>query len=250
MVSVDVVILTKNSERMLDECLRAVYRNVPVGHLIIVDGHSTDGTMDIIERFNKKYHNVMVVQDNGTRATARQKGIKHVTTEWFMFVDSDVVLCEEWYRKAANFINDDVGAIWGIEVWSTIQNPFILKFFLWLTLKIFDIRGGTHDTLMRTKAVSDIMIPKNLHVFEDAYIKNWITQKGYKVVACYNPFCVHYRPKSVWTLRGSLDLILESVRIGSFKLLTKLVPAYSFYTLYTIYQFIMQHKHKRRNFKK
>jgi len=39
-----------------------------------------------------------------------------------------------------------VGAIWGIEVWSTIKNPKTLKLFLTTTRKIFEVRGGTHDT--------------------------------------------------------------------------------------------------------
>jgi glycosyltransferase involved in cell wall biosynthesis len=202
-MDVDVVIITKNSERVLNECLKSVYKNVPVNHLIVVDGYSTDKTLEIVRQFQKEHGNVLVIQDNGTRATARQKGIDQVKTEWFMFVDSDAVLCKDWFKKAEKHLGENVGAIWGIEVWSTIQNPVVLKIFLLVTRKIFDLRGGTHDTLIRTDLVKDIEIPKILHVFEDAYIKDWITQKGYKLIACYNPFCLHFRPASVWTIRGS-----------------------------------------------
>jgi glycosyltransferase involved in cell wall biosynthesis len=236
MNSVDVVLLTKNSERALEKCLTSVYKNVPVGKLIAVDGYSTDRTLDILNKFDEKYGNVKVVFDRGTRATARQKGIRQVTTEWFMFVDSDVVLSRNWHQKATQYIDENVGAVWGIEVWSTIHNQATLKLFLWITRKIFEIRGGTHDTLTRTKLVADIEIPKNLHVFEDAYIKDWINKKGYKTVACYDPYCIHYRPSSVWTLKGSLNLVAEASKIGSFKLLVKLLPAYGFYTAYSAYQ--------------
>ncbi|MEM3356753.1 MAG: glycosyltransferase family A protein, partial [Candidatus Bathyarchaeia archaeon] len=143
---VDVVVITKNSDRMLRECLESVYGNVPVNRLIVVDGYSTDKTLEIVQRFQKKYGNVLLLHDRGNRATARQKGIAHVETEWFMFVDSDVVLCEGWFRKAEKHLAADVGAVWGIEVWSTIKNPRVLKMFLWITRKIFDLRGGTHDT--------------------------------------------------------------------------------------------------------
>jgi glycosyltransferase involved in cell wall biosynthesis len=236
MTSVDVVLLTKNSEKVLEKCLKSVYQNVPVEQLIAVDGYSTDGTLDILKQFNEKYHNVKIIYDRGTRATARQKGIRHVSTDWFMFVDSDVVLCRNWHQKAIKWLDKDVGAIWGIEVWSTLQNQTTLKLFLWITRKIFEIRGGTHDTLIRTTTVADIRIPKKLHVFEDAYIKDWITKKGYKTIACYDPYCVHYRPQSVWTLKGSLGILAEAARFGSFKLLIKLVPAYGFYTAYSVYQ--------------
>jgi glycosyltransferase involved in cell wall biosynthesis len=236
-MDVDVVIITKNSEHMLSECLKSVYKNVPVNRLIVVDGGSTDKTLAIVREFQKKHGNILVLQDRGTRATARQKGIDQVKTEWFMFVDSDAVLCKDWFKKAEKHLGQNVGAIWGIEVWSTIQNPVLLKTFLWITRKIFDLRGGTHDTLIRTDLVRDIEIPKVLHVFEDAYIKDWITQKGYKLIACYNPYCLHFRPASVWTIRGSLNIIADAIRAGRLTLLVKLTFAYGFYTTYSLYQF-------------
>jgi len=177
-----------------------------------------------------------VVQDRGNRASARQLGLRQVSTEWFMFVDSDVTLCKDWFQKAKKYVGNDVGGIWGIEVWSTIQSPAMLKMFLWVTRKIFDLRGGTHDTLVRTSLVKDIEIPKGLHVFEDAYIKDWITKKGYKVIACYDPYCIHYRSEDVWTLRGSLNIIADAIRFGRLTLLVKLTFAYGFYTAYSLYQ--------------
>jgi glycosyltransferase involved in cell wall biosynthesis len=202
-----------------------------------VDGYSTDRTLKIVHEFHEKHGNVLVIQDNGTRATARQKGIEQVKTDWFMFVDSDAVLCKDWFKKAEDHMGKDVGAVWGIEVWSTIQHPSILKMFLWITRRIFDLRGGTHDTLIRTDLVKDIKIPKVLHVFEDAYIKDWITQKGYKMVACYDPYCVHFRPASVWTIQGSLNIIADAIRVGRLTLFVKLTVAYGFYTAYSMYQF-------------
>ncbi len=236
-MDVDVVLLTKNSEKKLRECLESIYRNVPVNHLIVIDGYSTDKTLEIVREFQKKHGNVLVMQDRGNRASARQKGLRRVSTEWFMFVDSDVILCEGWFKKAEKYVDKDVGGIWGIEVWSTIQSPAMLKMFLWITRKIFDLRGGTHDTLVRTGLVKDIEIPKGLHVFEDAYIKDWITQKGYKVIACYDPYCIHYRSENVWTLRGSLNIIVDAIRFGRLTLLVKLTFAYGFYTAYSLYQF-------------
>jgi glycosyltransferase involved in cell wall biosynthesis len=237
-MDVDVVIITKNSEHMLSECLKSVYKNVPVNRLIVVDGYSTDKTLEIVHEFQKKHGNILLIQDRGNRATARQKGINQVKTEWFMFVDSDAVLCKDWFKKAEKHLGQNVGAVWGIEVWSTIQNPAVLKIFLLVTRKIFDLRGGTHDTLIRTDLVKDIEIPKILHVFEDAYIKDWITQKGYKLTACYDPYCIHYRPSSVWTIQGSLNIIADAIRFGRLTLLVKLTFAYGFYTTYSLYQFL------------
>lgn len=235
--SIDVVLLTKNSERALIKCLDSLYQNVPVHQLIVVDGYSTDKTLEILETYNQTHHDVKVIFDRGTRASARQKGIMAVQTEWFMFIDSDVVLCRGWFEKAVKNIAPKVGAVWGTEVWSTLKNPKMLKLFLVVTRKIFEVRGGTHDTLIRASLVKDIQIPSELHVFEDAYIKDHINKKGFKVVACYDPFCIHFRPDSVWTFQGSLNLVAEALRLGSPRLISKLLLAYGFYTGYAVYQF-------------
>ena len=236
MDSVDVVLITKNSARLLRRCVESIYQNVPVAKLIVVDGYSTDCTLKILEGFKQKYGNLQVILDRGTRATARQKGIENVTTEWFMFVDSDVVLCRGWYEKARQYIQPEVGGVWGIEIWSTITKPKTLRLFLTITRKIFEVRGGTHDTLIRSSLIRDMKIPSQLHVFEDAYIKDWITAKGFRVLACYSPFCIHYRPQTVWSFRGSLDLVAESLRFGNFRLISRLLLAYGFYAAYSIYQ--------------
>ncbi len=233
------MVLTKNSERVLEKSVGSIYDNLPVNKLIVVDGYSTDRTLEILERFNRTYHNVEVTMDKGTRATAREKGIRQVSTEWFVFVDSDVVLCHDWYKKALNQVDKNTGAVWGIEVWSTIRSPRTLRAFLAVTRKIFELRGGTHDTMIKTELVRDIVIPQNLHVFEDAYIKEWIIKKGYRVVASYSPFCIHYRPKEVWTLKGSLRIVSDAFRFGGAKLVARLVFAYGFYTAYSVYQLLI-----------
>ena len=38
----DVIVLTKNSERLLEQCFDSIFENVPVNRLIVVDGYSTD----------------------------------------------------------------------------------------------------------------------------------------------------------------------------------------------------------------
>ena len=94
------VILTKNSEHLLNKCLKSIYGNVPVKRLIIVDEFSTDNTLKIINEFNKKHGNVKIITEKGSRAKARERGIREVKTEWFMFLDSDVILCKDWFKRA------------------------------------------------------------------------------------------------------------------------------------------------------
>ena len=239
---VDVVVLTKNSERMLEKCLASIFETVPVNHLIVVDGYSTDHTIDILNDFQKRHGNLLIVEDRGTRGSARLMGIRLVETEWFLFVDSDVTLCGGWFEKAMKFVDGNVGAVWGIEIWDGIQNSAVLSLFLQITRRIFEMRGGTHDLLVRYEAIKDIDIPKDLHVFEDAFIAEWITKKGYRLVPTYDPYCIHYRPPAVWTFKGSIDIIVDTLRFGSIKKMPKLTLAYGFYTAYVLYRSSLEKK--------
>lgn len=190
---VDVVMLTKNSEHLLSKCLESIYRNVPVNRLVVVDAFSTDRTTAILDEFSKQYGNVKIITDKSSRGEARQRGIQEVETDWFMFVDSDVILCEDWFKKASRHVRKDVGAIWGVDIPGDIESKFMIKVLQWMETRVFNIRGGTHDILIRYDAVKDIRIPAELHTLEDAYIKEWITSKKYRVIVSYESHCRHYK---------------------------------------------------------
>jgi glycosyltransferase involved in cell wall biosynthesis len=237
-IEIDVVVLTKNSERILTECLASIYKNVPVNKLIVVDGYSTDSTLEIVKEVQERYGNVVLIQDKGTRGSARQKAISKVETDWFIFVDSDVILCSGWFAKVEKLMKGNVGAIWGIEIWSVLKDSRILKLFERVTMKIFEKRGGTHDLLVRRKAIEGIRIPFHLHTYEDCYIKSWICKSGYKVIPVYEPYCIHYRPENVWGLKKSIDLIASDLKFAIRR--PQLLLSYAFYSAIVLSQNLLR----------
>jgi glycosyltransferase involved in cell wall biosynthesis len=197
-MKLDVVLLTKNSLKpCLSECVDSIYRNIPVNRLLVVDGGSTDGTLELLRR----YPNVVVIEDlHGTRATARQKGINAVETNWHVHVDSDVILCDEWFEKAWGSVADDVGAIWGVAVPNEkhyYNAVYAMSKYYHTSVKNLMVRQMrserymTHDTLIRTSTVKDIKIPPNLHIYEDDYIGQHIIRKGYRFLKVPEPYCLH-----------------------------------------------------------
>jgi glycosyltransferase involved in cell wall biosynthesis len=216
MQAIDVVVLTKNSEHLLDKCLTSIYANVPVKNLIVVDGFSTDGTLKIVNKINEEHGNITVLNENGSRAKAREKGLRQVRTEWFMFVDSDVILSRDWFRKAEKSIKTDVAAIWGvnIDVIPSMKDKRFLKLQSLIARQCFNLRGGMHDTLIRREAVEAIRIPEQLHVYEDAYIINWIKEKGYKVVIGDDMYCLHFKPPENWNLENGISQAILEVKCG------------------------------------
>jgi glycosyltransferase involved in cell wall biosynthesis len=193
---IDVILLTKNSECMLRNCLDSLYSNVPVNRLIVVDGYSSDNTLQIL----KEYPKVLIVFDDGTRATARQKGIKMIETEWFMFLDSDVVLKKGWFDIVTSLIQPHIGGVQGRELpifeeldeiadaIATLKRRFGFP----VKKTIFGWRAFMGDTLIRTEAVKDIRIPPWLHVYEDNYIQRYIVKRGFKWVETKEHVCLHH----------------------------------------------------------
>lgn len=235
--------ITKNSDFMLKRCIESIYENLPVKNLIVVDGFSTDGTLDIIHQLNKKFKTIKVIKLNGTRALAREIGISYVGTKWFMFVDSDVILSKGWYQAAKKQINDDIGCIWGvnIDVVPGIKDKWFIRLQSFVANYCFSIRGGTHDTLIRLEAVKDIKIPDYLNAYEDAYIINWIKKKGYKTIIGKDLYCFHYKPSGNWNRKKGLSHAIEEVRCGLvYSHAYKFALFYPFFMFFWFLQFILQ----------
>ena len=216
MQGIDVVVLTKNSEHLLNKCILSIYKNVPVNKLIVVDGFSTDGTLKIVSDFKERYGNVEVLSINGSRARAREKGIDEVETDWFLFVDSDVILSRNWFEKVKSKMQGGVGAIWGvnIDVIPNLSNKHFLNLQRMIARQCFALRGGTHDTLIRRDLVDGIKIPEHLHTYEDAFIMNWIKGKGFRTVVAEDVYCLHFKSPENWNPGSAFSEAILEIKCG------------------------------------
>jgi glycosyltransferase involved in cell wall biosynthesis len=238
MQTIDVVMLTKNSEHLLEKCLESIYQNVPVNRLIVVDGFSTDKTNEILNEAKNRYGNVTILMVNGSRARARQRGIAEAKTDWFLFADSDVVLSKHWYIKAQESMRDDVGAVWGVNIdtISDMKDKRVVKLQTLVATECFNLRGGTHDTLVRRDLVADIRIPEELHTYEDAYIINWIKAKGYKAVVGKDIYCLHYKPPTNWSPSNAVSGAILELKYGL--IYSKNFRNIIYYPFFTCYWFL------------
>ncbi len=85
---ISVIIPTKNSERTLLPCLQSIkeqtYRDYEI---IIVDGHSTDGTLEIARRYTDR-----IISSEAGRSEARNLGFSKTDGDVFLSIDSDMIL--------------------------------------------------------------------------------------------------------------------------------------------------------------
>jgi glycosyltransferase involved in cell wall biosynthesis len=86
-LDLSVIIPARNAERLLEDCLASVARANP-REIIVVDGNSTDGTLDIARRYD-----VQILSDEGRGLpAARMLGAETATSERVVLLDADVVL--------------------------------------------------------------------------------------------------------------------------------------------------------------
>ncbi len=84
---ISVVVPVRNAEAFLEECLASVARQGPT-EIVVVDGRSTDGTLEIARRYTDR-----ILSDGGRGvAAARRMGVAEARSRWVALVDADVVL--------------------------------------------------------------------------------------------------------------------------------------------------------------
>lgn len=89
LTDVAVIIPARNAEALLEGCLTSVVASHP-GDLILVDGNSTDRTVEIARRYGAR-----VLSDEGAGLpAARLLGAQSTDKRWIALIDADVVLPE------------------------------------------------------------------------------------------------------------------------------------------------------------
>lgn len=85
--------------------------------IVFADGGSTDGTVDIIKDYNKKYPFVKLVEvpNCPSPGFARTQALKKVKGEFIFFTDGDCAPCKDWIHKMVEVFkkDDKIGAVGG-----------------------------------------------------------------------------------------------------------------------------------------
>lgn len=99
-----------NVEKYLEECLDSLLeQDIPHEEyeIICVNDGSTDGSLEILRRYEEKYPNIRVIdQENGGVCVARNTGLDAAQGEYIWFVDSDdfirANILDSLHRKITN----------------------------------------------------------------------------------------------------------------------------------------------------
>ena len=99
---ISIITVTKNSEKFLEDCILSVHNQSYKNYEhIIIDGNSTDNTVNIIKKHEEKITYWMSESDEGLY-DAMNKGIKKSTGDIIGILNSDDI----YYDQALKIVND------------------------------------------------------------------------------------------------------------------------------------------------
>lgn len=104
MIKISVIVPVYNVEKYLDKCLTSlVNQTLNEIEIIIVNDGSTDNSINIIKKYEKKYKNIKAFnKKNGGLSDARNFGLKKATGQYIAFLDSDDYITFDMYEKMYN----------------------------------------------------------------------------------------------------------------------------------------------------
>ncbi len=104
---VSIVMPSYNKKDFIERSILSVInQNYPNIELIIVDGGSTDGTIEIIRKYEKNIAFWISEKDNG-QSDALNKGFKHCTGKIYGFLNSDDIYTPGAFRCASTVLKNN-----------------------------------------------------------------------------------------------------------------------------------------------
>lgn len=107
-MKVSVIIPVYNTEKYLAECLDSILNQTLDSYeIIIVNDGSTDGSLQLINQYEKCYSNISVInQTNKKQGAARNAGLKAAKGEYVCFIDSDDMLKKNALEHCYNLASE------------------------------------------------------------------------------------------------------------------------------------------------
>ncbi|MBT9132988.1 MAG: putative mycofactocin biosynthesis glycosyltransferase MftF [Firmicutes bacterium] len=107
---ISVIIPVRNEADKIERCLEAVFsQSLKPYEVIVVDGNSTDGTVDTAQKFPVK----ILYEDYHNRAGGCQIGTENAEGEYIAFTDADCIPDREWLANLVKELDDGIAGVGG-----------------------------------------------------------------------------------------------------------------------------------------
>jgi glycosyltransferase involved in cell wall biosynthesis len=175
---IDVTVATKNSARTLDRCLSAIWANIPVRNLIVVDAGSDDDTVEIA-----RHNGGTVILESGLLGRVRYVQAMKCETEWIAYVDSDVYIYDSWWHEVSKYLGSQgVGMVLGFADAPITKFPIYEDYLKHIARK-FGMAAFSNTLVRRKLVLSCTQLLNKIHVGEDTVLARHLKTNGMQIVS-------------------------------------------------------------------
>lgn len=104
-----IIVVTYNGITDIAKCVESLYKHTDNFELIVVDNHSTDGTVGYLTEIASQKDNIKLILNDENRnfGPANNQGAEIAEGKYLVFLNSDTVVTPMWAEKLALCIEDD-----------------------------------------------------------------------------------------------------------------------------------------------
>lgn len=126
-VTISVIIPVKNEAKKIRSCIDGILnQTISVLEIIVIDSGSTDGTLDILEEYDK-VRVIEIPSDDFNHGATRNLGVKAAKGDYCLLTVGDAKSCDTlWIERLLDgFVDEEVSAVCGQQVvpHETDKNP-------------------------------------------------------------------------------------------------------------------------------
>ena len=199
---ISIILPTKNNRDIIEDCLKSLINlDYPKSRyeIILVDGHSTDGTPEIASKYGTK-----VFYDRGRgRASGCNTGVQHACGDYIAFTDADCIVDRHWLTNALKyFTNDTIAGVGGPNI-APAYAPPLIKAIEWVFLQSPSaVKLTTEGSVKSIAGCNSIYVSKLVKKFfpipevicgEDTLLNCRIRQAGLNLVSAPDSVVWHNR---------------------------------------------------------
>jgi len=208
-MKVSLISTVYNEESSIEEFLRGIHsQTLKPDEIIIVDGGSTDNTIEIINNHIKNGEPIRLIIEKGANISrGRNIAIKHAINEIIAATDAGCRLDKDWLNNLINKFDSNIDVVGGITI-PDPKNDFEKCVIEVTTTKIEDINENTYlpssrSIAFRKSAWEEVGgYPEYLYTAEDTLFDLKLKNSGFK-------FSIAKDAVVYWNIRNNIRSLFK-----------------------------------------
>jgi GT2 family glycosyltransferase len=204
-----IIVAVRNEVDHIEECIHAVFNQDYRGpyEVIVVDGMSTDGTFELLQKLQKSYQFKVITNQKINAAAGRNLGINNASGDYVAFIDGDAIATRDWLTQIQKaFENSNSAGVGGPDLLPENTNATAHVIGIIMTSPF--ARGGklnpsTQHALMEEEQYVEHIptcnvcfkkeILQKIGMFDEAFVKGQDLELNYRIIKA--GYKLYYSPK-------------------------------------------------------